>query len=408
MEEKHLTVADIAWDSFYRIHNTRLEGFMKKLESLNKRAAKLGCSPIKVEILGEMKRIKNKMKGEVDVFTCLTVEGEAPSYNGWTFVASIEHTEAGNIIRTAPNKETPARFFDVRSDCEHCNTRRHRKETFVLQHEDGTFKQVGRNCLRDFLGHTDPEQYAKWFDLLGELEEEARNCSEGSGQSIYDLNVYMAFVVECITRFGWVSGSSAREQRNYGRYVETTADRAFRNMLPDETKEDKKRRDFDFPSDESYDKAKVIIEWARELKKREELTDYLHNLSIIARLGYVTWDTHRLAASMANAYEVDLRNIEFKKKKEAEKEQRKRGGYVGEVGKREVFTVTVQRIITFENDFGIVKLHIMADEQGNNLVWYSSSKVLEEGQTYKLKATVKEHKEYSGEKQTVLTRCAVV
>ena len=406
--ERKMTAADIAWDSFYRIHSTRMEGFMNKLESLNKRAAKLGCSPIKVEILGEMKRIKDKKKGEVDVFTCLTVEGEAPSYNGWTFVASIEHTEAGNIIRTAPNKETPTRFFDVHSVCEHCNTRRHRKETFVLQHEDGAFKQVGRNCLRDFLGHTGPEQYAKWFDLLGELEEEARNCSEGGGQSLYDLNVYMAFVVECITRFGWVSGSSAREQRNYGRYVETTADRAFRNMLPDETKEDKKRRDFDFPSDESYDKAKVIVEWARELKKREELTDYLHNLSIIARLGYVTWDTHRLAASMANAYEMDLRNIEFKKKKEAEKEQRKRGGYVGEVGKREVFTVTVQRIIPFENDFGIVKLHIMADEQGNNLVWYSSSKVLEEGQTYKLKATVKEHKEYSGEKQTVLTRCAVV
>src|SRR5690606_4460124 len=114
------------------------------------------------------------------------------------------------------------------------------------------------------------------------------------------------------------------------------------------------------------------------------------------------------AASMANAYEMELKNIEYKARVAKEKEERKQGEFVGEVGKRQEFTATVNRVILFENAYGVTKFHIMTDENGNNLVWYSSGARLEEGATFTLKATVKEHKEYNGEKQTVLTRCAVV
>jgi hypothetical protein len=46
----------------------------------------------------------------------------------------------------------------------------------------------------------------------------------------------------------------------------------------------------------------------------------------------------------------------------------------------------------------------------NILSWFTSSNIsdLEVGKEYWLSATVKEHSEYKGEKQTILTRCKVI
>jgi hypothetical protein len=41
--------------------------------------------------------------------------------------------------------------------------------------------------------------------------------------------------------------------------------------------------------------------------------------------------------------------------------------------------------------------------------WFSTNNVdLEEGGTYKLKATIKDHKEWNGRKETILTRAKVM
>lgn len=406
------TEADKAYDSFYRINVHRWDEFMKKIERLDKRAVKMGCSPIVVEVLGQMKKIVDKKTGETEVYNCVTITGEAPSYKGWTFIASLEHTAAGNIVRTVPGFELPEKYRHVENYCEHCNSRRRRKETFIVLHEDGTYKQVGRNCIADFLGgHPDPEMYGRWFDLWDKIEEEANSHSGGgySGERIFDLNTYMAFVVECIERFGWVSQSHAREQMEYyDRYIEATAWRAIRNLLPARNKHEQERKDFEVPSEASIEKAKVIVEWAKALKDRPDLNDYLHNLTVIANNGYVTSNKMAFAASMANAYQMELDNIEYQARKAKEKAEKPVSQYVGEVGKRMEFTVTVKKVLKFESRFGVTKFHIMEDEDGNNLVWYASNEQLDEGETYKLKATVKEHKEYNGEKQTVLTRCAVI
>lgn len=418
--EIELTEADKAQYSFYRINIKMMDAFMKKISRLNNKAKRIGCSPIVVEILGQFRIIRDtKETGEgrkewwhkeVEVYNCVTIAGEAPQYNGWKFVASLEHTNAGNIVRTAPGTEVDTvKYRQVENYCEHCNSRRRRKETFILAHEDGTTKQVGRNCIADFLGNTSPERYGSWFDMMDEAHELADNSMGGGGERVYILNEYMAYVVECIERFGWVSSTYAREQRDlYDNYVETTGSRALRNMLPPKTKEDERRRDFDTPADESYEKAKTIVEWAKELKDREELNDYLHNLTVIANGDVVTWDKMSFAASMANAYRMDLEKIEYKKREAEEKAERPVSEYFGEVGKRETFTLTVEKVILSETFYGITKIHKMVDENGNVATWFSSNKSLEEGETYQLKATVKEHNEYKGEKQTVLTRCAEV
>lgn len=52
-------------------------------------------------------------------------------------------------------------------------------------------------------------------------------------------------------------------------------------------------------------------------------------------------------------------------------------------------------------------LNKIVDESGNILIWKSSS-LLDIKPGMKMKGTVKDHSEYQGEKQTVVTRCAVI
>jgi len=97
--------------------------------------------------------------------------------------------------------------------------------------------------------------------------------------------------------------------------------------------------------------------------------------------------------------------------------------YIGEVGKR---LKGLKLTITFETEFCYHKgswdervsfFYTMVDEQGNIFTWKASSPIgividdkwnhLGKGDTVVLDGTVKEHKEYKGDKQTVLTRCKV-
>jgi hypothetical protein len=78
--------------------------------------------------------------------------------------------------------------------------------------------------------------------------------------------------------------------------------------------------------------------------------------------------------------------------------------YLGTVGKRETFTAEVDRISYYEGGFGIVWIITMRDEAGNAIVSKSASFYAERGERLTFKATIKEHSDFRGEKQTVVQR----
>ena len=102
--------------------------------------------------------------------------------------------------------------------------------------------------------------------------------------------------------------------------------------------------------------------------------------------------------------------------------------YIGEVGKRITVTLKLVNEFEFSKWFGwqeqITTIFKMEDEAGNLLVWKTTGlglgidrenergdwffESVRKGDLFTCKATVKEHSEYKGEKQTVLTRVKVV
>lgn len=94
--------------------------------------------------------------------------------------------------------------------------------------------------------------------------------------------------------------------------------------------------------------------------------------------------------------------------------------YVGEVGKRIELPVKLESIHHWEvpsyvpwEGNTVQTLYKFADADGNVIVWKTTGFGLDarkypEGISLTLRGTVKEHNEYKGERQTVLTRCKAV
>lgn len=82
--------------------------------------------------------------------------------------------------------------------------------------------------------------------------------------------------------------------------------------------------------------------------------------------------------------------------------------YIGSIGERLELFLTVERTIELDGSYGRSTMHIMRDDCGNLFVWTTASKSWSAGTEHHIKGTVKDHRKYKGEKQTVLTRCLTV
>lgn len=82
--------------------------------------------------------------------------------------------------------------------------------------------------------------------------------------------------------------------------------------------------------------------------------------------------------------------------------------YVGSIGERLDLYLTVERAIELDGAYGRSTMHIMCDDCGNLFVWTTGAKSWSAGTEHHIKGTVKDHRKYRNECQTVLTRCVEV
>lgn len=80
--------------------------------------------------------------------------------------------------------------------------------------------------------------------------------------------------------------------------------------------------------------------------------------------------------------------------------------YIGSVGQKVDLELTLIRVFWVDTQFGSLGVHKFADADGNIVIWKTSCNT-GDFNTGWISGTVKEHSEYNGVKQTVLTRCKV-
>ena len=78
--------------------------------------------------------------------------------------------------------------------------------------------------------------------------------------------------------------------------------------------------------------------------------------------------------------------------------------HVGTIGVRQDFTLTIRATTSFETDFGMCFLYIMADQSGNIVVYKGQNLGYSKGETVTGKATVKAHTVRETINQTIISR----
>ncbi len=406
----------------FRIPTHNVTILAEKLAKLNKRADKLGVEPVGFteHDTFEVKTGGNEWMGgkaEYTLFTHVAVRGVTPKLAGWTFAATLEHDENGVIVRRLPGLDASVDLTAYRtadpSNCDQCHTRRRRTDTYVVLHEDGTLKQVGSTCLRDFLGGQSPERIAAWLtflaDLLDELDNEESEFYGGSAPKRENTEEYMAHVACRIRMEGWTSKGTAY---NYGGYA--TADAARDNM-------DNQRRQVKDklgvpqwvdPSAADYKVAREAIEYVRSLKEDDLVEEYVYNLFTSLKGESIAKRQFGIAAS---AIKFHGKAIETKLKAE----KTAASEYIGEVGQKKfAVDVTITKVVEIEDRYsyngGTKPLYVMQDATGNVVQWFASSYQdgMEQGAQGTIVGTIKAHDDGKGKygdknygKSTQLTRC---
>ena len=282
------------------------EGHMARLErevaKLSKKAERFGgwtfdLLPIGFQFRDNRDGSKTKL-----IEVCLDVE--PIKIDGWRFLARIDHApETGNIIRAVPNTgiDVETRFRTAKPDCEHCNHKRLRRDTFVLISDDGEYKQVGSTCLADFLGH-DAARLGRLAELTGYANELARAIEREPAEEPRTLQErryidqweYLAHTAAMVRLNGWTSGKTAYE---HGRV--STRQQALVNMFPSTMFE---RREAVQPTQEDTLLAKAALEWAQSFAEKAELNDYEHNVLVIAESSVIDYRSTGIAASIVGVY----------------------------------------------------------------------------------------------------------
>lgn len=127
-------------------------------------------------------------------------------------------------------------------------------------------------------------------------------------------------------------------------------------------------------------------------------------------------DMLRVAKTRAAWTEAQVAAIaKVKASREAVAAKRAASTHVSTIGQRLTFDVTVEHVAAFTRPCfnahwlsETVNIATLRDAAGNALVVKSTSFCPQKGDTMKLKGTIKEHAEYRGEAQTILTRVAVL
>lgn len=391
----------------HTIMTINLAYLLELVAGMNKRAAKLGCALITAVVVGAPRMKHNPAIGSEVSYTDLSITGETPKLDGWILLATIEHTDDGNLLRTVPRIEADLTEYRTADPlgCDHCNTRRHRRDTFVVQHDDGRRMRVGRQCLRDFLGHKSVDQLVFLAESLSAINDvcESDEIFGDPMSSSVDLVEYLGYVVATIRMDGWMSRSAANA--SYDPLAIATADLALENLY-DNMKRDRRpevtsRR----PTGADRAAALAAIEYvAADLEAADTITDYQHNLSVIISAGTVDHRRAGYAASIVAYHQRAMAELARREKAGALKES----AHVGAVKERITVRVTLLRHRVTYGSYGATHIYAFCTPEGSDLVWFASRRQdIDVGDVIDLTGTVKDHGEYNGRAQTIVTRCKV-
>ncbi len=389
----------------------RLPEALKVLSKIRKKSTRYKNDPISFEI-GEV-ILEERLIGYNEMmepkmltvsYTELHVTGNAPKIDGFRFIGKIEMLGETALLQAVPGEVIPETYrVNPTTICEHCKTNRDRKDVYVVYEiKTGEYKQVGRTCLRDYLGIDNPAAIVAHFGWMAEVKGLEEYGRFGKGSLMYGLHEVLSYAAFFCSTIGYKPTS---EMNSTVGLVCMMLD--FKNEV---------RKDYirDYEENKAkYDKtADEVIAWVRAIEPGESKWhgNYINNLRTIFIEDLIYRTSHLgLVVSAVRSYEKALGY-------EAEEARRheKPSEYVGTVGERlkKISAVFMDKRVIGQGEWGDRIMIRFITNDRDELIWFTgeyaaSQNGLYVGQELVLSGTVKTHKDFKGQKQTYLSRVKV-
>jgi len=382
----------------YTIPEFKISKILRKLDALNEKVSK--CNSIKLEYtvsdVYDHTYVMDDGKGYILPVVDIDLTNPFVFMNGWSFLAVIEHFKDGNVIlQKIYDVDIPDHFRTSGSHCDHCETNRFRKNTYLIYNkEQDKIYQVGSTCINTYLGFDASllVQHAAFITSLNEgMSDKDIERIKYRGLLTADLLQFLKICYGIINTIGYVSGKMLRD--NPFKYTTTTGCIAFNQNYSEWINNSGMAL---IKSDKAKSVVESAIEWANNLDTTK--STYAHNVQVIIKSGYVTYKTANIMASLIPSY------MKFVSTQD-DTDLKKVSNFVGQKGQRIDVIMVLKNIVTFNSPYGISKMHSFTTEEGNIIIWFTNTVDLKEGVMYKGKVTVSKHNEFKGIKQTIVNRC---
>lgn len=398
--------------------------FQDKIDKLNKKAAKLGCEPIRIEHLGEHQvemrhywKVEGQERSKAYKVPAkvILLHGTAPKLEGFEFIARIEYLadQTTTLFHTVPGTDTKIdeRFRTLGAGtCEHCKTQRFRKDCFVVEETaTGVQTQVGRQCLADFTGINDPQRLAAkaaWLSVFENLRGDTERMWSDWRADQIDTLWALQLTSAAIGKHGWTPKSASSDTRaSTASYVVEH----FMGWPTDPAEQRRMKAMAELAETPTHrDRARKAWDWVRGELKEKAKSDYELNLVTLCSGELATIRHLGIICSAIAAWQrATDQKIEYARKQAALATSQHLDGTIGQ--RLRDIECTVQQVRTLEaGQWGPKTLIKFMTANGDLLTWFASGdKDFEVGEKLKITGTVKQFKEFRGVKETQLARVTV-
>lgn len=165
-----------------------------------------------------------------------------------------------------------------------------------------------------------------------------------------------------------------------------------------------KRADKRFAAEQAAAAAKAANRATAETAYRAANADFLAKIATLCvNDGQAFWD--RLAADLLSWFKTPTaRQIELVDGEVAKRAKNATSAFVGTVGDKIELTLTIERVIPVNSQFGTTYINLCRDQNGNAVTYKGNSDIGAAGEVSNVRVTIKEHTIYNGVNQTVIQR----
>jgi len=385
------------------IPEAKQESFLKEIAKLNKKLSKYGssveitsCIPAKEYIdycneciYNSLEKIETNPIGKkwavISGFEYQISEPSVKGKQGVEYLGMVEYTDG--VPQIYSEIENLRELVDIKQidACDHCNTVRARNKYFFFR-ESGQIRKIGSTCVHEWFGFDMDAIFSSYQNFItvsknfDPEKEEFREAMKSCNYTPISLAIYsVANVTNNFTAY-WDKGSTAKRAYKFS----TSKKQSVLSVDVESVKKAiEKMWNIQSKNDFEFNIVSALFE------KGELKSEISNNHFGVA--GWAIW----------KAMFAQLEN---------NKSENKSSKYIGNVGDKVVLNGVLKPLASFESPYGYTYLYQIETEQGL-AKWFASNEcsgIPKEGKQVTLKGTVKEHKEYKGAKETIVTRCKLI